>query len=161
MSTYKIWINILFKLNINDLNYLNMFFRGETSDHHHLMWYFINFIKWLDYFQMILNTGECGSLLEKLYIGYKLPPFCISKGFFLLNLHVMDVVHLYYFKSVGIYKHKLSRIESLVILHWEYYCTDIYIFIIVEKRLHSALIINKNANEKSLIIFKKIENMRW
>ena len=69
----------------------------------------------------------------------------------------MDVVHLYYFKSVGIYKHKLSRIESLVILYWEYYCTDIDIFIIVENRLHSALIVNKNANEKSQIIFKKLK----
>ena len=32
----------------------------------------------------------------------------------------MAVFHLYCFKSVGIYKHKLSRIESLVIFIGDY-----------------------------------------
>ena len=36
---------------------------------------------------------------------------------------MMDVFHVYCFKSVGIYKHKLSRIEPLVILHWGQNCT--------------------------------------
>ena len=35
----------------------------------------------------------------------------------------MDVLYVYCFKSVGSYKHKLSRIESLVILYWGINCT--------------------------------------
>ena len=35
----------------------------------------------------------------------------------------MDVLYVYGFKSVGSYKHKLSRIESLVILYWGINCT--------------------------------------
>ena len=38
---------------------------------------------------------------------------------------MMDVFHVYCFKSVGIYKHKLSRIESLVILYWRINCISI------------------------------------
>ena len=38
---------------------------------------------------------------------------------------MMDVFHVYCFKSVGIYKHKLSRIESLVILYWGINCISI------------------------------------
>ena len=34
----------------------------------------------------------------------------------------MDVLYVYCFKSVGCYKHKLSRIESLVILYWGINC---------------------------------------
>ena len=34
----------------------------------------------------------------------------------------MDVLYVYCFKLVGCYKHKLSRIESLVILYWEITC---------------------------------------
>ena len=34
----------------------------------------------------------------------------------------MDVLYVYGFKSVGSYKHKLSRIESLVILYWGINC---------------------------------------
>ena len=37
----------------------------------------------------------------------------------------MDVFHVYCFKSNGSYKHKLSRIESLVILYWGINCTFI------------------------------------
>ena len=37
----------------------------------------------------------------------------------------MDVLYVYCFKSVGIYKHKLSRTESLVILYWGINCTGI------------------------------------
>ena len=36
---------------------------------------------------------------------------------------MMDVFHVYCFKSVGSYKHKLSRIESLVILYWGINCS--------------------------------------
>ena len=35
----------------------------------------------------------------------------------------MVVLYVYCFKSVGSYKHKLSRIESLVILYWGINCT--------------------------------------
>ena len=38
---------------------------------------------------------------------------------------MMDVFHVYCFKSVGVYKHKLSRIESLVILYWGINCISI------------------------------------
>ena len=34
----------------------------------------------------------------------------------------MDVLNVYGFKSVGSYKHKLSRIEFLVILYWGINC---------------------------------------
>ena len=41
----------------------------------------------------------------------------------------MDVLYVYGFKSVGSYKHKLSRIESLVILYWGINCSQVlYIF---------------------------------
>ena len=43
---------------------------------------------------------------------------CVLRG-------MMDVFHVYCFKSVGIYKHKLSRIESLVILYWGINCISI------------------------------------
>ena len=36
----------------------------------------------------------------------------------------MDVLYVYCFKSVGSYKQKLSRIESLVILYWGINCTQ-------------------------------------
>ena len=36
---------------------------------------------------------------------------------------MMDVLYAYCFKSVGSYKHKLSRIESLVILYWGINCS--------------------------------------
>ena len=36
---------------------------------------------------------------------------------------MIDVLYVYCFKSVGSYKHKLSRIESLVILYWGINCT--------------------------------------
>ena len=56
-----------------------------------------------------------------------LPLFCKSK---LFNVKLscvvrgmMDVLYLYCFKSVGIYKHKLSTIESIVILYWGINCT--------------------------------------
>ena len=35
---------------------------------------------------------------------------------------MMDGFHVYCFKSIGIYKHKLSRIESLVIIYWGQNC---------------------------------------
>ena len=35
----------------------------------------------------------------------------------------MDVLYVYCFKSVRSYKHKVSRIESLVILYWGINCT--------------------------------------
>ena len=35
----------------------------------------------------------------------------------------MDVLYVYCFKSVGSYKHKLSRIESLAILCWGINCS--------------------------------------
>ena len=38
---------------------------------------------------------------------------------------MMDVLHVYCFKSVGSYKHKLSRIESLVILYWGINCIQV------------------------------------
>ena len=38
----------------------------------------------------------------------------------------MDVFHVYCFKSVDIYKQKLYRIESLVILYWVLDCRDTY-----------------------------------
>ena len=34
----------------------------------------------------------------------------------------MDVLYVFCFKSVGSYKHKLSRIESLMILSWGINC---------------------------------------
>ena len=39
----------------------------------------------------------------------------------------MGVLYVYGFKSVGSYKHKLSRIESLVILNWGINCTPMFI----------------------------------
>ena len=36
---------------------------------------------------------------------------------------MMDVFHMYCFKSVGSYKQKFSRIESLAILYWGQNCT--------------------------------------
>ena len=48
----------------------------------------------------------------------------------------MDVLYVYGFKSVGSYKHKLSRIESLVILYWGINCkTDILSKIAIFKTL--------------------------
>ena len=44
---------------------------------------------------------------------------------------MMDVFHVYCFKSVGVYKHKLSRIESLVILYWGINCISIFFCISV------------------------------
>ena len=74
-------------------------------------------------------TGECVSLLETLYkvimchysVYEKL--FNIKVAWVLRGM--MDVFHVYCFKSVGIYKHKLSRIESLVILYWGINCISI------------------------------------
>ena len=40
---------------------------------------------------------------------------------------MMDVLYVYWFKSVGSYKHKLSRIESLVILYWGINCIIIIV----------------------------------
>ena len=61
-----------------------------------------------------------------------LPLFCKSK---LFNVKLscvvrgmMDVLYLYCFKSVGIYKHKLSTIESIVILYWGINCICIYVY---------------------------------
>ena len=43
----------------------------------------------------------------------------------------MDIFHVYFFKSVAIYKHKLSRIESLVISLFgtELYKKSYYMFV--------------------------------
>ena len=53
--------------------------------------------------------------------------FCQSKLFNIKLTWVvrgtMDVLYVYCFKSVGSYKHKLSRIESVVILYWGINCT--------------------------------------
>ena len=63
----------------NDLNYLNMFFMDETSDH-----YLFNVILKLFYLGTGLFLGmlpgeiQCGSLVETLFKGYKSPLFCIS-----------------------------------------------------------------------------------
>ena len=43
----------------------------------------------------------------------------------------MDVLYVYCYKSVGSYKHKLSRTESLVFLYWGINCTIIPIYQIV------------------------------
>ena len=42
---------------------------------------------------------------------------------------MMDVLYVYCFKSVGSYKHKLSRIEFLVILYWGINCWRGYFYI--------------------------------
>ena len=39
----------------------------------------------------------------------------------------MDLSYVYCFKSVGSYKHKLSRIESLVILYWGINCNGVHL----------------------------------
>ena len=80
MSTKKT-LNQTFVLqrNKNDLNYLNMFLRGEPSEY-----YLFNVILYQFHLVSGLFSGDsgiCGSLLEKLYKGYKLPLFCISKAF--------------------------------------------------------------------------------
>ena len=63
-----------------------------------------------------------------------LPLFCKSK---LFNVKLscvvrgmMDVLYLYCFKSVGIYKHKLSTIESIVILYWGINCMMDFYFML-------------------------------
>ena len=43
----------------------------------------------------------------------------------------MDVLYVYCYKSVGSYKYKLSRTESLVFLYWGINCTIIPIYQIV------------------------------
>ena len=57
-----------------------------------------------------------------------MPLFCKSKLFNIKLTWVvkgmMDVLYVYCFKSVGNYKHKLSRIESLVILYWGINCSS-------------------------------------
>ena len=35
---------------------------------------------------------------------------------------MMNVFHVYCFKSVGIRKYKLSQLESLVVLYWQLNC---------------------------------------
>ena len=43
----------------------------------------------------------------------------------------MDVLYVYCYKSVGSYKHKLSRTEPLVFLYWGINCAIIHICQIV------------------------------
>ena len=51
----------------------------------------------------------------------------------------MDVLYVYCFKSVGSYKHKLSRIESLVILYWGINCTLLYMGLDARKTVFGGL----------------------
>ena len=37
---------------------------------------------------------------------------------------MINVFHVYCFKSVGIHKYKLSQLESLVVLYWQLNCTS-------------------------------------
>ena len=74
-------------------------------------------------------TGECVSLLETLY-KVIMCHYSVYEKLFNIKLAwvlrgMMDVFHVYCFKSVGIYKHKLSRIESLAILYWRINCISI------------------------------------
>ena len=53
----------------------------------------------------------------------------------------MDVLYVYCFKSVGSYKHKLSRIESLVILYWGINCILIHFYCLaVEAGFYSNVV---------------------
>ena len=55
-------------------------------------------------------------------MGYKLSLFCKAKVFNIKPTWVVrgmvDLLYVYCFKTVGSYKHNLSRIVSLVILYW-------------------------------------------
>ena len=86
--------------------------------------------------------------METLYKRQKLPLFCQSKLFNIkLTLAVsgmMDVLYVYCFKSVGSYKHKLSRIESLVILYWGINCIPVACLIALLTVYQDQ--INKQAN---------------
>ena len=65
----------MLKLYKNDLIHLNMFFRGETLDHYIFNVMLNPFQPWDWTVFRWFFTGECGSLLETLYTGYKLPLF--------------------------------------------------------------------------------------
>ena len=54
-------------------------------------------------------------------------------------LFLMDVIHVFCFKSVGIYKHKLSRIESLVILYYGRPWPAVYINFVLKIHLIQVL----------------------
>ena len=66
----------MLKLYKNDLNYLYMFFRGETLDHYIFNVMLNPFSPWDWTVFRCFFTGECGSLLETQNKGYKLPLFC-------------------------------------------------------------------------------------
>ena len=69
------------------------------------------------------SLGECRSLLEKLYKGHKLYQKLSNIKLTWVVRGMMDVFYVHRFKLVGIYKHKLSRVVSLVILYWGLNCT--------------------------------------
>ena len=68
---------------------------------------------------------------------------------------MIDVLYVYCFKSVGSYKHKLSRIESLVILYWGINCIFKYILkaILLDFRMCPPLFI--------VFIWKMCFNIRY
>ena len=63
---------------------------------------------------MVLHWRCCIRVISCNYFAYQ-KFFNIKLTWVLRGM--MDVFHVYCFKSVGIYKHKLSRIDSLVILY--------------------------------------------
>ena len=96
----------MLKLYKNDLNYLN----GETLGHYIFMCFLIHFH---------LGTG--------LFSGDRVINchYSVNQSFLITWVvrGMMDVLYVYCLKSVGSFKHKLSRIESLVILYWGINCT--------------------------------------
>ena len=63
----------------------------------------------------------------------------------------MDVLYVYCFKSVGSYKHKLSRIESLVIFYWGINCSVLGLARLIE------ISVNWLINKRKTIINMKIK----
>ena len=51
----------------------------------------------------------------------------------------MGLFHVYCFKSIGIYKNKSSRKESLVILYWGLNCTHYIMFCLRNKKINFQL----------------------
>ena len=115
------------KLYKNDLIYLNKFFRGETLDHYIFNVMINPFLPW-DW------TFSSDSLLGNVVLYWRhciiviSCHYSVNQSFFNIKhtwvvRGMMDVLYVYCFNSVANYKHKLSRIESLVSLYWVINCS--------------------------------------
>ena len=62
--------------------------------------------------EMVLYWGHCKKVISYHYRGYSVYPKLFNIKLTWVVRGMMVVLHVYYFKSVGISKHKWSRIES-------------------------------------------------